>query len=59
MRKSNCLLLMLFLTILVSGINVQAQFSSVTATSIDNNNLKIDLTFDEDIYSNSSCSTLT
>jgi hypothetical protein len=59
MRKSNCLLLMLFLTIIVSGINVQAQFSSVTATSIDNNNLKIDLTFDEDIYSNSSCSTLT
>ena len=59
MRKSNCLPLILFLIIIVSGINVQAQFSSVTATSIDNNNLKIDLTFDEDIYSNSSCSTLT
>jgi hypothetical protein len=59
MRKSNCLLLMIFLTILVSGTNVQAQFSSVTATSIDDNNLKIDLTFDVEIYSSSSCSTLT
>ena len=44
---------------LITGIGVQGQFSSVTATSIDNNNLKIDLTFDEEIYSNSSCSTLT
>ncbi len=36
-----------------------AQFSSITATSIDDNNLKIDLTFDQEIYSNSTCSTLT
>ena len=59
MFKRSDLSITLFLIILTLGTNVQGQFSSVTATSIDNNNLKIDLTFDEEIYSNSSCSTLT
>ena len=59
MFKKYYLFLSLFLTFVIVGTNVQGQFSSVTATSIDNNNLKINLTFDEDIYSNSSCSTLT
>tara|TARA_B100000767_G_scaffold275735_1_gene314853 strand:+ start:38376 stop:39971 length:1596 start_codon:yes stop_codon:yes gene_type:complete len=47
-----------FLFLFISHINL-AQFSSITASSIDNNNLKIDLTFDQEIYSNSTCSTLT
>jgi surface protein len=34
-------------------------FSSITGVSISNDNLKINLTFDEEIYSNSSCSNLT
>lgn len=49
---------MSFLFLFTSHITF-AQFSSITATSIDDNNLKIDLTFDQEIYSNSTCSTLT
>ena len=41
------------------GISAQAQFSSVTGTSISNNNLRIDLTFDEEIFSVTGCSTPT
>ena len=47
-----------FLFLFISNITF-AQFSSITASSIDNDNLKIDLTFDQEIYSNSTCSTLT
>ena len=47
-----------FLFLFISNITF-AQFSSITASSIDNANLKIDLTFDQEIYSNSTCSTLT
>ena len=43
----------------IIGINAQAQFSSVTAASISNNNLRIDLTFDEEIYSVTGCTTPT
>ena len=43
----------------IIGISGQAQFSSVTETSISNNNLRIDLTFDEEIFSVAGCSTPT
>lgn len=49
----------IFTLFLLIGISVQAQFSGVTATSISGNNITIDLSFDQEIYSNSSCSTLT
>ena len=41
----------------VIGISGKAQFSSVTDTSISNNNLKIDLSFDEEIFSVTGCTT--
>ena len=41
----------------VIGISGKAQFSSVTETSISNNNLKIDLSFDEEIFSVTGCTT--
>jgi len=43
----------------IIGVSAQAQFSSVTETSISNNNIRIDLTFDEEIYSVTGCSTPT
>ena len=43
----------------VIGISGRAQFSSVTETSISNNNLKIDLSFDEEIFSIAGCTTPT
>ena len=35
------------------------QFSSITGSTITNDNLRINIVFDEEIYSNSSCSSLT
>tara|TARA_X000001036_G_scaffold207749_1_gene195374 strand:- start:337 stop:1893 length:1557 start_codon:yes stop_codon:yes gene_type:complete len=36
-----------------------SQFSSITGSSITNDNIRINIVFDEEIYSNSSCSSLT
>ena len=36
-----------------------SQFSSITGSTITNDNLRINIVFDEEIYSNSSCSSLT
>ena len=36
-----------------------SQFSSITGSAITNDNLRINIVFDEEIYSNSSCSSLT
>ena len=43
----------------VIGISGKAQFSSVTETSISDDNIRIDLTFDEEIYSVTGCTTPT
>ena len=43
----------------VIGISGRAQFSSITETSISNNNLKINLSFDEEIFSVTGCTTPT
>ena len=45
-----------FFLIAISG---HAQFSSVTGTSISGDNLKIDLSFDEEIFSIAGCATPT
>ena len=57
--KHNYFLRLLPLIFFIIGISAQAQFSSVTETSISNNNIRIDLTFDEEIYSVTGCSTPT
>ena len=36
-----------------------SQFSSITGSTITNDNLRINIVFDEEIYSNSSCNSLT
>ena len=59
MFKKECLYFALFFVFFITVRRVQGQYSSITSVSITDNNLKIDLTFDEEIYSNSSCSTLT
>ena len=59
MFKKECLYFALFFVFFITVRGVQGQYSSITSVSITDNNLKIDLTFDEEIYSNSSCSTLT
>ena len=38
---------------------IQAQYEAITGSSISDDNLKINIVFDEEIYSNSTCSTLT
>ncbi|MDA9360871.1 gliding motility-associated C-terminal domain-containing protein [Flavobacteriaceae bacterium] len=40
---------------LFMGVVLQAQYSSITTSTISNDNLTIELTFDEDIFPNSSC----
>ena len=37
------------------GITLQAQYSSITGSTLSGDNLTIELTFDNDIYPNSSC----
>ena len=37
---------------------IQAQYEAITGSSISDDNLKINIVFDEEIYSNSTCSTL-
>ena len=59
MFKKEFLYFALFFVFFITVRRVQGQYSSITSVSITDNNLKIDLTFDEEIYSNSSCSTLT
>ena len=59
MLKKKGLYFALFFLFFITVRGVQGQYSSITSVSITDNNLKIDLTFDEEIYSNSSCSTLT
>jgi len=52
--KFYVVLCMLFLFI---GTMTQAQYSSITTTTISSDNLRIELTFGEDIFPNPSCST--
>lgn len=45
--------------LLLTAVGVQAQYSSLNGTSISQDNLKINLTFNQDIFSNTSCSSMT
>ena len=45
--------------LLIIKYSSYSQFSSITGSTITNNNLRINIVFDEEIYSNSSCSSLT
>ena len=58
-QNKNIFLRLIPLLFFVIGIGVHAQFSSVTAASITNDNIKIDLSFDEDIFSIAGCTTPT
>ena len=60
MKPSITVFLRLFpLIFFIIGVSTQAQFSSVTAASISGDNLKIDLSFDEEIFSIAGCTTPT
>ena len=49
----------ILVTFLLFSSSICAQYEAITGSSISNDNLKINIVFDEEIYSNSSCSTLT
>jgi len=55
MINTNKLRTILCIMSLFMGVVLQAQYSSITTSTISNDNLTIELTFDEDIFPNSSC----
>lgn len=59
MFKKSCFYLSSILIFFFLGPMVFGQLSPITGTSISDDNVKINITFDQEIYSNSSCSTLT
>jgi hypothetical protein len=59
MSKTSYSYLKLILIFFFLGPMVFGQLSPITGASISDDNLKINIVFDQEIYSNSSCSTLT